>query len=168
MDATLLPLLQTFYRQWIQLGQDGTLTISNHGIRWTSEDLTLSADLSNAIVASSRTRLRQLIRATYAHGNNDRLRAYYALGEYLELQSDDIRRDVKRFTVKAAIRVYTFFTFHGLDSIGRIQNITATRLGRLSQHQFDDLMYDVSSTLAGARSQEGDTLSPESQTDPQY
>ena len=57
MDATLLPLIQTLYRQWIQLGQDGTLTISNQEIRWTSEDLTLSADLSHAVTGSNQSHL---------------------------------------------------------------------------------------------------------------
>jgi hypothetical protein len=155
MNASLIQHIQTLYHQWISLGQEGTLTLSMWKLEWTKEDL-ITINLNDIIGFPKRPHIDALIDQLKVKDPTKRLKAYYTIGEYLSMQNlEEVQKlKLKPSLTRAANRTYEFFQMVGEEHMSKDKTITASRLTRLPQAKYEDLMHETYLKVSLGRTRE--------------
>lgn len=150
MDTSLIPLIHQFYNKWISTKQDGQLLLAKDTIQWTSSDTTTTIDLYPIIATARQTTLDELLNNLQLKNATQRLRAYFELGKFIKSKTPSELQPyaIKPFKLKAARRVYEFYTACGEDTLGIEDNISATSLAKLSEANFTKAIEDRKEILA--------------------
>ena len=134
MDTLLIPLIHQLYNKWIAAEQDGELFLSATTIQWKSSDQATTLDLT----PKTQVPFTELLAQIRLRNPIQRLKAYFDLGKFLDgkTQLDLQEYTIKPFTLKAAKRVYQFYTVCGEHTLYLDNTVTATNLAKLSEANF--------------------------------
>jgi 2-hydroxy-3-keto-5-methylthiopentenyl-1-phosphate phosphatase len=138
MDTSLIPLIHQFYNKWTATKQEGELVISATTIRWTNADQSTTLDLYPIIANARQTTIEDLLVKIQNKDSIQRLRAYFELGKFIKGKTrQDLQTDnIKPFKLKAARRVYEFYSACGEETLDIEDTVTATSLAKLSEANF--------------------------------
>lgn len=161
MDTSFIPLIHQFYNRWIAAKQDGELVISTTTIKWTNADHSTTLDLYPIIATARQTTLDDLLNQIQCKNPKQRLRAYFELGKFIKGKTrlDLQAYSIKPFKLKAARRVYEFFSACGEEMLDIEDTINATSLAKLSEANFNKAIEERQAILllfAGAQNGTGE------------